>query len=327
MPEQAYEIWGESNALFDTEVYRFGYSSMVTPASTFEWNVADQTRTLLKEEPVLGNYDPAAYVTRRLWATAGDGTQVPVTIVHRKDLPIDGSAPLIMTGYGSYGVPYDPYFTVTRLPLLDRGVVFALAHIRGGGDLGRAWYEAGKFLNKQTTFDDFISVSEFLVTQGYAAPDRLAIYGGSAGGLLMGAVANQRPELFAGIVAQVPFVDVVTTMMDETIPLTVIEWEEWGDPHDKLFFDAMLAYSPYDNVVAQDYPPMLITSGLNDPRVQYWEPTKWTAQLRAHKTDGNVLLLKTNMGAGHGGASGLYGYLEDKAFLWAFLLESVEVTE
>jgi oligopeptidase B len=241
------------------------------------------------------------------------------------DVPLDGTAPLIMTGYGSYGVPYDPYFTVTRLPLLDRGVVFAIAHIRGGGDLGRGWYEDGKYLVKQHTFTDFIAVPEHLVAQGYAAPDRVAIYGGSDGGLLMGAVVNQRPELYAGVVAQVPFFDVVTTMMDETIPLTVIEWEEWGDPHDRTYFDAMLAYSPYDNVVAQDYPPMLITSGLNDPRVQYCEPTKWTAKLRATGTGDGPLLLRTHMGAGHSGSSGRYGYLEDRAFAWAFLLQSVGV--
>ena len=320
LPEAAYEIWSEANAVYDTSQFRFGYSSMVTPESVFDWNVETRTRALLKEQPVLGDYDRAAYTTSRLWAAAPDGVQVPVTVVHRTDVPLDGTAPMIMTGYGAYGVPYDPYFTVTRLPLLDRGVVFAIAHVRGGGDLGRGWYEDGKYLNKQNTFTDFIAVTEHLVAQGYAAPDRVAIYGGSAGGMLMGALANQRPELYAGIVAQVPFVDVVTTMMDETIPLTVIEWEEWGDPHDRTYFDAMLAYSPYDNVTAQDYPPMLITSGLNDPRVQYWEPTKWTARLRATGTGNSLLLLKTHMGAGHSGASGLYGYLEDRAFTWAFLL-------
>lgn len=325
MPEAAYELWSETNAVYDADEYRFGYSSMVTPSSVFEWSVTDQARTLLKEQPVLGDYDRTDYTTTRLWATSPDGVAVPVTVVHRADVPLDGTAPLIMTGYGSYGVPYDPYFTVTRLPLLDRGVVFAIAHIRGGGDLGRGWYEDGKYLVKQHTFTDFIAVTEHLVAQGYAAPDRVAIYGGSAGGLLMGAVVNQRPELYAGVVAQVPFVDVVTTMMDETIPLTVIEWEEWGDPHDRTYFDAMLAYSPYDNVVAQDYPPMLITSGLNDPRVQYWEPTKWTAKLRATGTGDGPLLLRTHMGAGHSGSSGRYGYLEDRAFAWAFLLQSVGV--
>ena len=327
MPEDAYEIWDEPNAVFEATDLRFGYSSMITPESTFAWDMATQERTLLEEKAVLGGYDKAAYTTARLWATAPDGVQVPVTVVHRADLALDGTAPLILTGYGAYGEPYDPYFTVTRLPLLDRGVVFAIAHIRGGGDMGRGWYEDGKYLQKQNTFTDFIACTELLVAEGYAHPDRVATYGGSAGGLLMGAVLNQRPDLWAGVVAQVPFVDVVTTMLDEDIPLTAIEWEEWGNPDDEVYFDYMLAYSPYDNVTAQDYPPLLITSGLNDPRVQYWEPTKWAARLRATKTDDNVLLLKTNMGAGHAGASGRYGYLEDKAYEWAFLLESVGITE
>ncbi len=327
LPGGVGEVWAEANAVYDTDTYRFGYTSMVTPVTVFDWQVETGELTTRKVDPVLGDYDPATYTTTRLHATSTGGVQVPVTVVHRSDLPLDGTAPLILTGYGSYGVPYDPYFTITRLPLLDRGVVFGIAHIRGGGDLGRGWYEDGKYLHKQHTFDDFIAVTEHLVAQGLAAPDRVAIYGGSAGGMLMGAVVNQRPELYAGVVAQVPFVDVVTTMMDETIPLTVIEWEEWGDPHDKTYFDAMLAYSPYDNVAAQDYPPMLITSGLNDPRVQYWEPTKWAARLRATGTGSAPLLLKTHMGAGHAGSSGRYGYLEDKAFVWAFLLESLGVTQ
>ena len=254
-------------------------------------------------------------------APSADGTMVPMSIVYRKDLDRSVPQPVYLYGYGSYGSSMDPYFSSSRLSLLDRGVIFALTHIRGGGDLGRQWYEDGKFLKKKNTFYDFIGCAKKLIADGYTSADKLIISGGSAGGLLIGAAINMEPGLFLAAVADVPFVDVVTTMLDETIPLTAGEWEEWGNPKDKEYFDYMLSYSPYDNVIAQNYPHLLVTSGLHDPRVQYWEPTKWVAKLREMKTDNNQLLLKTNMSAGHGGNSGRYGYLEDIAFEYAFLLD------
>ncbi len=330
------ESWGEHRVAFDEAAWsvglgqnpeyrtvslRFTYESMVTPASVFDYDMGTRERVLRKQTPVLGGYDPADWETVRTWATAGDGTQVPITLMHRRGLVLDGSHPLWLAGYGSYGHCYDPYFSTLRLSLLERGVVCGVAHIRGGGELGRHWYESGKMAQKATTFSDYIACAEHLIAEGWTAPDRLVAQGGSAGGLLMGAAANLRPELFQVIVAQVPFVDVVNTMLDETIPLTVIEWEEWGNPNLEEQFRWIRAYSPYDNVSAQDYPHMIVEAGLNDPRVQYWEPAKWVARLRVNKTDDNVLILKTLMGAGHGGSSGRYGRIAEVAFTYAFVLD------
>ena len=327
MPEPVYTLWGENNPEFDTHTFRFGYGSLITPDSVFDYDLNTRTRELKKEKPVLGGYDRTLYASERLTATADDGTPVPISIVYKKDIGSDGPRALWLTGYGSYGMSYDAHFSSSRLSLLDRGVSFAIAHIRGGGEMGRRWKEDGKFLSKKNTFTDFIDCAEHLVDQAYTASDRLVIQGGSAGGLLMGAVMNMRPELFHAVVARVPFVDVVTTMLDESIPLTAIEWEEWGNPADKAYFDYMLSYSPYDNVEAQDYPHLLVTSGLNDPRVQYWEPTKWVARLRATATGDGQVLLKTDMGAGHGGKSGRYGRLEEQAFLYAFALDTLGLVD
>jgi len=260
-----------------------------------------------------------------VFATADDGTQVPVSMVYRKGITRNGANPTLLYGYGSYGISMDPWFSTSRISLLDRGFIFAIAHIRGGGEMGRPWYEDGKLMHKRNTFTDFIACAEYLVRENYTAPGLLAAEGGSAGGLLMGAVANMRPDLFKVIVAEVPFVDVINTMLDESIPLTVIEFDEWGNPKKEDFFHYMMGYSPYDNVSTQEYPDMLITAGLNDPRVGYWEPAKWTARLRAHKTDNNTLLLKTEMGSGHGGASGRYDYLKEVAFIYAFILDKLGV--
>ncbi len=324
-PEPVYTFFPGPNEEFDTTALRFSYTSLVTPRSVFDYDMETRTRELKKQVEVLGGYDPSQYESKRIFATASDGTKVPISIVYRKGTVLDGHNPMMLYGYGSYGASIDPAFRSSRLTLIDRGFVYAIAHVRGSGTMGRLWYEDGKFLNKKNTFTDFIACAEHLIEQGYTSPDRLAIRGGSAGGLLMGAVANMRPDLFKVVVAQVPFVDVINTMLDASIPLTVIEYEEWGNPNDKAYFDYMLSYSPYDNVEAKDYPNMLITAGLNDPRVQYWEPAKWTAKLRAMKTDNNRLLLKTNMGAGHGGASGRYDALKELAFVYAFILDTLGI--
>jgi len=326
LPEDSHLVYIASNPSFDTSTFRYGYSSPITPWSIFDYDLEGRTSELRKEDPVLGGYDRAQYQVERVFATSHDGVQVPITVVQRKDLG-EGPHPVWLTGYGSYGIPNDPSFDATRLSLLDRGMVFAIAHIRGGGDNGRTWYEDGKFLKKKNTFHDFIAAADLLVDQGITTPDQLAIQGGSAGGLLMGAVVNMRPELFRVSVAAVPFVDIVTTMLDESIPLTTNEWEEWGNPADKEYFDYMLSYSPYDNVGPKPYPAMLIESGLNDPRVQYWEPTKWTARLRDHWQTDRELLLRTNMGAGHSGSSGRYGWLEDRAFRYAFVLDQLGLVD
>jgi oligopeptidase B len=284
-------------------------------------------RELKKETEVLGGYDRTQYKSEWLMATAKDGTQIPISIVYKQGIQKDGKNPLYLTGYGSYGMSYPATFSSTRLSLLDRGIVFAIAHIRGGEEMGRRWYEDGKFLQKKNTFTDFIACAEYLIAAGWTCSDRLAISGGSAGGLLMGAVINMRPDLFKVVVADVPFVDVVTTILDTSLPLSAMEWEEWGNPNDKAYYDYMKSYSPYDNVEAKDYPDVLITAGLNDSRVKYWEPAKWTAKLRELKTDNNILLLKTNMGAGHGGASGRYESLKELAFEYAFVLERLGLGE
>ncbi len=319
-PDPTYSVGEGANAEYHTPILRFNYTSMITPRSVFDYNMDTQERELLKETPVVGGYDRTLYTSDRLLATAPDGTHVPISIVYKQGIQRTGQNPLLLTGYGSYGYSYDPGFSSSRLSLLDRGVVIAIAHIRGGSEMGRRWYEEGKFLHKKNTFTDFIACAEHLIAEGWTSPQQLAITGGSAGGLLMGAVINERPDLFHAVVADVPFVDVVTTILDDDLPLSVMEREEWGDPYDKTFYDYMKSYSPYDNVKAQDYPNLLITAGLNDARVAYWEPAKWTAKLRSLKTDQNILLLKTNMGAGHGGASGRYESLKEIAFEYAFLL-------
>jgi len=320
-PEPAYEVSEDANPEFNTDTLRFSYTSLVTPKSIFDYNLDTQSRELKKETPVLGGYDRSQYVSQRLQATAPDGTSIPLSIVYKQGIKRNGANPLLLTGYGSYGYSYPVTFSSNRLSLLDRGVIMAIAHIRGGSEMGRKWYEDGKLLRKQNTFTDFIACAQHLIQEQWTSPQNLAISGGSAGGLLMGAVINQRPELFNAVVAHVPFVDVLTTILDPSLPLSVLEWEEWGNPQDKTYYDYMKAYSPYDNVEAQDYPAFLVTAGLNDPRVAYWEPAKWTAKLRDLKTDPNPLLLKTHMGAGHSGASGRYERLKEIAFEYAFLLD------
>ena len=326
-PEPVYTVSGASNPEFGSGVYRFVYSSLTTSNSVIDYNLETSEWTLVKQKPVLGGYDPANYETERIFAPAEDGTEVPVSLVYRKGFTKDGSAPLLLYGYGSYGASMDPGFNSSRLSLLDRGFVFAIAHVRGGQEMGRQWYEDGKFLKKKNTFTDFVACARHLIDEGYTSRERLAIMGRSAGGLLIGAVLNIAPELFKVAVAGVPFVDVVTTMMDESIPLTVGEFEEWGNPIDEKYYNYMLSYSPYDNVEEKEYPHILVTAGLNDPRVAYWEPAKWTAKLRRLKTDDNVLLLKTFMGAGHFSSSGRYDYLKDLVFEFAFIMDMLGIEE
>ena len=324
--EPDYLTWVHRNPEMDTHILRFGYESMKTPESVYDYDMRTREKLLLKQEEVLGGFDSADYVTERLYAPARDGARVPISLVYRKGIRREGGNPLVLYGYGSYGASIDASFDSPRLSLIDRGFIYAIAHIRGGQELGRAWYEDGKLLNKRNTFTDFIDAAEYLVEQGFTSPDRLFARGGSAGGLLMGAVTNMRPDLWKGVVAHVPFVDVVTTMLDESIPLTTFEYDEWGDPREKDYYEYILSYSPYDNVEAKAYPAMLVTTGLHDSQVQYWEPAKWVAKLRALKTDDNVLLLKTNMDAGHGGASGRYKRYEELALEYAFVLDQAGIT-
>ncbi|OLE76348.1 MAG: oligopeptidase B, partial [Bacteroidetes bacterium 13_1_20CM_4_60_6] len=317
--EPAYLAYVSTNRQFDTRVLRFVYTSLTTPTTTYDYDMSTRRKTLLKRDQILGGFDQANYVTERLYTTARDGARVPVSIVYRKGTA--RPAPLLLTGYGSYGASSDPAFSSDRLSLLDRGFVFAIAHIRGGSEMGRGWYEDGRQLHKKNTFTDFVDVADDLVRRGFTAPDRLFARGASAGGLLMGAVTNMRPELFKGIIAAVPYVDVITTMMDASIPLTTGEYDEWGNPNDSTYYRYMLSYSPYDNVEHKPYPNLLITAGLYDTQVLYVEPAKWTARLRAMKTDTNRLILRTNMEAGHGGSSGRYKRWHDVAFEYAFLLD------
>jgi len=319
--EPTYLAGLDSNPELDTSVLRYSYTSMTTPRSVYDYDMATRERTLRKRDEVQGGFDPAAYVTERLHATAGDGTRVPISIVYRKGTARDGRAPLLLYGYGSYGASMDATFDPARLSLLDRGFSYAIAHVRGGAELGRAWYEDGKLLAKKNTFTDFVACAEYLAAQRYSSPDRMFALGGSAGGLLMGAVYTTRPDLFKGMVAAVPFVDVVTTMLDATIPLTTAEYDEWGDPNEKRFYDYMLSYSPYDRTTRRAYTNLLVTTGLHDSQVQYWEPAKWVAKLRAMKTDDAVVLLRTNMEAGHGGASGRFRRYRETALIYAFLLD------
>jgi oligopeptidase B len=318
--EPVYLAYLGTNTTLETTSFRFGYTSLTTPTSTIEYDVLTQQKTVLKTQTVVGNFDKTQYKTERLWATATDGTKIPISIVYHKNTPLNGTAPLLQYGYGSYGITIDATFSAARLSLLDRGFIYAIAHIRGGQELGYQWYENGKLLQKMNTFTDFIAVSEFLIAEKYTSKEKLFAYGGSAGGLLIGAVINLRPDLYKGVMAAVPFVDCVTTMLDDTIPLTTFEYDEWGNPNDQTYYEYMLSYSPYDNVKAQDYPNILITTGLHDSQVQYWEPAKWTAKLRELKTDKNLLLLHTDMTTGHGGSSGRFQRLKEYARDYAFLL-------
>ena len=323
-PEPVYTASLDSNPEFDTEVVRYRYQSFVTPASIYDYDVQTREATLLKQTPVLGGYAPDAYLSERREATAPDGTRIPVSLVTKKGTPRDGSAPLLLIGYGSYGISYPVSFSSARVSLLDRGVTVAIAHIRGGGDLGEDWREAGKLTQKQNTFTDFLTCAEFLISEKYTSSDRLAIQGGSAGGLLMGAVLNQRPDLFRAVLSQVPFVDVLNTMLDDTLPLTVGEYLEWGNPNIAADYAVMRAYCPYTNLAALPYPAMLVKTSLNDSQVMYWEAAKYTAKLRTLKAEGSpLLLLKTNLGAGHGGASGRYDALRETALDYAFLLTQI----
>ena len=318
--EPDYAMAMSINPEFDTTTIRYSYQSMVTPASVYEYDMESRERTLLKRQDVLGGYDPSEYETKRLWVPARDATQVPVSLVYRKGMALDGTSPMLLYAYGSYGISMAPTFSSARLSLLDRGVIFAIAYVRGGGELGEEWREQGRMLQKMNTFHDFIDCAEYLVEQRYTSSDRLVIQGGSAGGLLMGGVANMRPDLFKAVVAQVPFLDVVNTMLDASLPLTTSEYIEWGNPNEKPAFEFIRSYSPYDNVKPQPYPAMLLQGSLNDSQVPYWEAAKFAAKLRELKTDHNPLLLKTNMGAGHGGASGRYDALRETAFTYAFVL-------
>jgi oligopeptidase B len=319
--EPSYVALLDENPEQGSATLRYVYSSLTTPKSTYDLDLATGGKTLLKREPVLGGFDPANYAAELAWAPARDGKRVPVSIVYRKGFERGSGAPLLQGGYGSYGASTDPFFNESVLSLLDRGFVYAIAHVRGGQELGRAWYEDGKLLHKKNTFNDFVDVTRFLVAQGYAARDKVFAQGGSAGGLLMGAVVDQCPDCYRGVLARVPFVDVVTTMLDETIPLTSNEFDEWGNPKEKVYYDYMLSYSPYDNVERKAYPAMLITTGLWDSQVQYYEPTKWVARLRARKTDANPLLLHVNMEAGHGGRSGRFERLRETALFYAFVFD------
>ena len=320
LPEEVCAAHAGANAEFDTDRFRFVYESLVTPDSVFDYDMNTRARTLLKQRPVLGGYDASRYASELVQASAPDGTLVPVSMVYRRDSRRDGAQAMLLTGYGAYGYPHDVHFSSARLSLLDRGVIVAVAHVRGGGEMGKRWHDEGRMLNKRNTFTDFIAAAQMLIDTGYTAPDRLVVEGGSAGGLLMGAVTNMRPDLFKAVIADVPFVDVINTMLDPTLPLTTGEYEEWGNPNDPQYYAAMRAYSPYDNIEAKAYPAMLVQTSLNDSQVMYWEPAKYVARMRALKTDANPLLLRTNMEAGHGGASGRYDFLREIAFGYAFVL-------
>ena len=325
--EPAYRANLGTNLEFDTTTVRFEYTSMKTPLSIYDHDMVTRQQTLLKQEEILGGFNADDYVTERLYALAPDGTEIPLSIVYRKGTKKDGQNPLLLYGYGSYGLSIDAGFASPRLSLIDRGFIYAIAHVRGGQELGRQWYEDGKLLKKKNTFIDFIACAEYLIRERFTSPEKLFAMGRSAGGLLMGAITNMRPDLFQAVVAEVPFVDVITTMLDPSIPLTTAEYDEWGDPNQKEYYDYMFSYSPYDNVEAKDYPNLLVTGGLHDSQVQYWEPAKWVAKLRAMKTDNNRLLLKTNMDAGHGGASGRFKRHHETAFSYAFMLDLLGIKD
>jgi len=326
-PKGAFLCYTSTNPEFKTDILRIGYQSMTTPNSIYDYNMKTKEKELLKQQEVVGEFNSDDYKSERVFVTARDGAKVPVSIVYKKDTKLDGASPCLLYAYGSYGSSMDPYFSSTRLSLLDRGFVYAIAHIRGGQEMGRHWYEDGKLLKKINTFNDFIDCGDYLKEKGYARENGLFAMGGSAGGLLMGAVVNMRPELWAGVIAAVPFVDVVTTMLDETIPLTTFEFDEWGNPKNEEYYDYMLSYSPYDNIEEKDYPPLMVTTGLFDSQVQYWEPAKWVAKLRDKKTDDNPLLLHCNMATGHGGASGRFKRHKETAMEYSFLLDLAGVAE
>jgi oligopeptidase B len=322
-PEPVYNILPMRNPEYKTDILRFGYMSLVTPKSVIDYDVGKKTWTVVKQDEIPSGYDASQYVSERAYATASDGTQVPISLVYKKGLEKNGNNPALLYGYGSYGASMDPTFNTSRLSLLDRGFVFAIGHIRGGSEMGRAWYENGKMLNKKNTFTDFIACAEHLIAENFTRREKLAIMGGSAGGLLVGASVTMRPDLFGAVIAQVPFVDVINTMSDPSIPLTTLEYDQWGNPADKSYFEYIMTYSPYDNIRPTEYPHMLITTGLNDPRVAYWEPAKFTAKLRELKTDNNTLILRTNFEAGHAGASGRYDFLKEVASDFAFLIDKI----
>lgn len=324
--EETYVAEMRNNEEYDTSLLRFEYSSLTTPSTWYDYDMKQQVKKLLKQEVVVGDFSPGNYHAERLYATAADGVKIPISLVYRKGIEKNGDNPLLLSAYGSYGFSIDPFFMSSRLSLLDRGCIFAIAHIRGGSEMGRYWYEDGKLLKKKNTFTDFISCTEHLIQKKYTNPQKLFALGGSAGGLLMGVVANMRPDLYKGIVAAVPFVDIVTTMLDESIPLTTVEYDEWGNPTQKEYYDYMLSYSPYDNVEAKNYPAILVTTGLHDSQVQYWEPAKWVAKLRYMKTDNHLLLLHTDLEAGHGGASGRFKRHKETARYFAFILYLAGIT-
>ncbi len=326
-PENVYTINVSVNPEFDTPAVRYEYASMITPNSTYEYNFKTKKSELLKQQEVLGDFDKTKYETQRLWSTSRDGVKVPISMVMKKGTKLDGSSPMLLYAYGSYGASMTPNFSSARLSLVDRGMIYAIAHIRGGSELGEKWRQEGRMFKKLNTFYDFVDSADWLIKNKYTSPDRLVIQGGSAGGMLMGGVVNIAPKLFKAAIVQVPFVDVINTMLDDTLPLTTEEWIEWGNPNEKEAFDYMIKYSPYDNVKAQDYPNMLIETSLNDSQVPYWEGAKFAAKLRSVKTDNNTILLKTNMGAGHGGSSGRYDRLKEVAFDYAYALSQVGITK
>lgn len=319
--EEVFTAYIGNNVDFDSEVLRYGYTSMTTPSSVIDFNMKTKESEIKKEQTVLGDFDKNNYETKRIWVTVRDGVKVPVSLVYRKDTPINSNTPLLQYAYGSYGYSMDAYFSSSRLSLLDRGFIFAIAHIRGGQEMGRKWYEDGKMLKKKNTFNDFIDVSKYLIENEYTSAEHLYAMGGSAGGLLMGVIINEAPELYKGVISQVPFVDVLTTMLDDTIPLTTGEYDEWGNPNNQEYYEYIKSYSPIDNIKKMDYPNLLVTTGLHDSQVQYWEPAKWVAKLREYKTDDNLLLLKTDMETGHAGASGRFEALKEVAFEYAFILK------
>lgn len=325
--EDAFTAWLSINPEFETDILRIGYTSLSTPNSTYDYNMQTRNMELLKRQEVIGGYNPEEYSSERIYATAQDGIKIPVSLVYKKSTKVSKETPLLLYAYGSYGHTIDPYFSSTRLSLLDRGFIFAIAHIRGGQAMGRQWYEDGKLLKKKNTFTDYIACAEHVINTGYTSTEKLFAMGGSAGGLLMGAIINMRPELFKGVIAAVPFVDVVTTMLDEDIPLTTGEYDEWGNPNQKEYYEYMLSYSPYDNVQPQKYPNMLVTAGYHDSQVQYWEPAKWVAKLRELKTDKNILLLHTQMETGHSGASGRYERYKETALEYAFMLHLLDIRQ
>jgi oligopeptidase B len=321
--EEAYTAWIHVNPEMNTDVFRFGYTSLTTPSSVYDYNMNTRGQNLVWQQTVLGDFSPENYETRRQYIEVRDGMKVPITMVYKKTTDLAQPNPLMQYAYGSYGSSSNPWFNSNVISLLDRGFIYVIAHVRGGQDMGRQWYEDGKFLKKINTFNDFVDVSEYLIENNYTTPEKLFASGGSAGGLLMGAIVNMRPELYKGVIAAVPFVDVVTTMLDETIPLTTSEYDEWGNPNDPEYYDYMLSYSPYDQVSMQSYPNLLITAGLHDSQVQYWEPAKWTAKLREYNTGDNLILLHTNLEAGHGGASGRFSRLREIAMQYAFCIDLV----